>query len=105
MSRLLRRVPACTIPVRMCPRPERRSVVIRACPPLAAVLLALVFAVPAPGAPPAATPPAELAKKLDEIVDGPDYKRASWGVLFVNAKTGEVVYGRNPDAMLAPASV
>ena len=73
---------------------------VRACPPLAAVLFALVFAVPAPAAPPEA-----LAKKLDDIIERPDYKHASWGVLVVDAKTGDTVYARNPDAMLAPASV
>ena len=52
---------------------------VRACPPLAAVLFALVFAVPAPAAPPEA-----LAKKLDDIIERPDYKHASWGVLVVD---------------------
>ncbi len=73
---------------------------VRACPPLATVLLALVVVVPAPAAPPEA-----LAKKIDEVIDGPDYKHASWGVLVVDAKTGKTVYARNPDTMLAPASV
>lgn len=72
---------------------------IRACPPLA-VLLALVVTIPAPAA-----PPEGLSKKLDEIIDGPDYKHASWGILVVNGKTGETVYSRHPDTMLAPASV
>lgn len=67
--------------------------------PLVVLALAVV-AVPAPAAPPDA-----LAKHLDEIVDGPDYKHASWGVLVVDAKTGKTVYARNPDTMLAPASV
>lgn len=47
----------------------------------------------------------DLQKKLDAAIDGPDYKHASWGILVVNAKTGETVYSRNPDAMLMPASV
>lgn len=72
----------------------------RVCPPLAAILLALVFAIPAPAAEPAA-----VSKRLDDVITGPDYKHASWGVLVVSAKTGETVYSRNPDAMLAPASV
>ena len=46
-----------------------------------------------------------LSTLLDEVIDGPDYKHASWGALVVDAKTGAVVYSRNPDAMLAPASV
>ena len=46
-----------------------------------------------------------LSKQLDEVIDGPDYKFATWGVLVVNAKTGETVYERNPEKMFAPASV
>jgi D-alanyl-D-alanine carboxypeptidase/D-alanyl-D-alanine-endopeptidase (penicillin-binding protein 4) len=76
-------------------------VVSRTLPPLAAALLALAAAVPAPAAP----PDGPLAKKLDEVIDGPDYKHASWGVYVVNAASGEPVYARAPDAMLAPASV
>jgi D-alanyl-D-alanine carboxypeptidase/D-alanyl-D-alanine-endopeptidase (penicillin-binding protein 4) len=74
--------------------------VARVCPPLAAALLAVACALPAPAA-----PPAELAAKLDAVLDGPDYKHASWGALVVDAKTGEPAFARNPDAMLAPASV
>ena len=67
--------------------------------PLLAILL--VVSIPTP------TPAADdgLAKRLDEAIDAPDYKHASWGILVVDAKTGETVYSRNPDAMLAPASV
>ncbi len=72
----------------------------RACPPLALVLLAVACAVPAPAA-----PPDSLTKKLEAVIDTPDYKHATWGVLVVDAKTGATVYSRNPDTMLAPASV
>ncbi len=57
-----------------------------------------------PPAPPKAEPDS-LAKRLDAVVTGPDYKHATWGILVVNAATGETVYARNPDTMLAPASV
>ncbi|HEY1187425.1 MAG TPA: D-alanyl-D-alanine carboxypeptidase/D-alanyl-D-alanine-endopeptidase [Gemmata sp.] len=73
---------------------------VRACPPLAVLLLAVLGAVPAPAA-----PPATLSDKIGAVIDGPDYKHATWGVLVVDAKTGATVYSRNPDAMLAPASV
>lgn len=73
---------------------------VRACYSFATILFALVFTVPAPAAPPEA-----LSKKIDDIIDGPDYKHASWGILVVDAKTGETVYSRNPDTVLAPASV
>jgi D-alanyl-D-alanine carboxypeptidase/D-alanyl-D-alanine-endopeptidase (penicillin-binding protein 4) len=59
---------------------------------------------PAPAEQPSTSTP-ELTKQLNAVIDGPDYKHASWGVLVVNAKTGETVYERNPETMLAPASV
>lgn len=68
-------------------------------PLLAAVGL---VAVPVPMAARDAEP---LKKQLDDVIDGPDYKHASWGVLVVDGKSGETVYARNPDMMLAPASV
>jgi D-alanyl-D-alanine carboxypeptidase/D-alanyl-D-alanine-endopeptidase (penicillin-binding protein 4) len=45
-----------------------------------------------------------LAKKLDAVMDGPDYKHSHWGLLAVDAKTGETVYARNPDMLFTPAS-
>jgi D-alanyl-D-alanine carboxypeptidase/D-alanyl-D-alanine-endopeptidase (penicillin-binding protein 4) len=39
------------------------------------------------------------------VLDGPDYRHATWGVLVVDAKTGHTVYERNPEAMVTPASV
>ncbi|VTR93632.1 d-ala-d-ala carboxypeptidase : D-alanyl-D-alanine carboxypeptidase, serine-type, PBP4 family OS=Singulisphaera acidiphila (strain ATCC BAA-1392 / DSM 18658 / VKM B-2454 / MOB10) GN=Sinac_6651 PE=4 SV=1: Peptidase_S13 [Gemmata massiliana] len=74
--------------------------VVRARSPLALVLLALVWIVPA-----AAAPPAALSEKLEAVIEAPDYKHASWGILVADAKTGATVYSRNPDATLAPASV
>ncbi|MFO0805287.1 MAG: D-alanyl-D-alanine carboxypeptidase/D-alanyl-D-alanine-endopeptidase [Gemmataceae bacterium] len=68
-------------------------------PLFAATLVASLPLVPAAAAEP------DLKKTLDELIDGPDYKHASWGIHVVNAKTGETVFSRNPDAMLAPASV
>jgi D-alanyl-D-alanine carboxypeptidase/D-alanyl-D-alanine-endopeptidase (penicillin-binding protein 4) len=68
---------------------------------LAPALFASLCLVPAP----VAAADTDLKKSLDELIDGPDYKHASWGIHVVNAKTGETVFSRNPDAMLAPASV
>jgi D-alanyl-D-alanine carboxypeptidase/D-alanyl-D-alanine-endopeptidase (penicillin-binding protein 4) len=67
----------------------------------ALVLAAVLPLVPAPIR--AAEP--DLKQTLDSLLDGPDYKHASWGVHVVDAKTGKTVFSRNPDAMLAPASV
>ncbi len=46
-----------------------------------------------------------LAKSLEAIVDAPEYQHASWGILVVDAGNGKTVYARNPDMLLAPASV
>lgn len=46
-----------------------------------------------------------LAKKLEALMDGPDYKQASWGVLVLDPKTGKDVYARNADKLFTPASV
>ena len=75
---------------------------VRACYLFAAVLVCGLGSIPAPAAPPSES---ALAKKLDAVIDGPNYKHASWGILVVNAKTGETVFEHNPDTMLAPASV
>lgn len=48
---------------------------------------------------------AELARKLEAVMDAPEYKRAHWGALFVDAKTGETLYARAEHRLLAPASV
>lgn len=72
----------------------RRSLLV-----FAAVSLVALVAVPAPARPDG------LAKLLEEVIDGPDYRHAGWGILVVNAKTGEPVYSRNADQMFAPASV
>jgi D-alanyl-D-alanine carboxypeptidase/D-alanyl-D-alanine-endopeptidase (penicillin-binding protein 4) len=71
---------------------------------LISVVLGVGFvAIPATAEPLAAT--IGLAKQLDSVIDGPDYKHATWAALVVNAKTGETVYERNSEAMIAPASV
>ena len=46
-----------------------------------------------------------LLAAVDELLDGPNYRGARWGVLFVDTATGETIYARNPDAFCTPASV
>jgi D-alanyl-D-alanine carboxypeptidase/D-alanyl-D-alanine-endopeptidase (penicillin-binding protein 4) len=46
-----------------------------------------------------------LADALEEIIDGKDYREAHWGILVADAKTGETLWARNPDKLIAPASV
>ncbi len=53
---------------------------------------------------PAARADDPLAKKLGAVMDGKDYKHARWGALVADAKTGEVLYAREPDKLFTPAS-
>ena len=46
-----------------------------------------------------------LAAKIDALVTAPEYKHARWGLLVVDAQTGETLYARNPDTLFSPASV
>lgn len=46
-----------------------------------------------------------VGKKIEAILDGPEFKRAHWGALVVDAKTGDVVYEKSPDKFFTPASV
>lgn len=77
--------------------------VFRACFLLLAPLALGLVSIPAPAAPPAR--PNGPVKQIDALIDAPDYKHASWGILVVNGKTGDTVYERNPETLLTPASV
>lgn len=46
-----------------------------------------------------------LAKQIEEVIDGPPFKQAHWGVLAVDLKTGDVLYARTPEKLFVPASV
>jgi D-alanyl-D-alanine carboxypeptidase/D-alanyl-D-alanine-endopeptidase (penicillin-binding protein 4) len=47
----------------------------------------------------------DLADRIHEIVNGPDYKKhARWGILVVDASTGEELYKVNADRFFLPAS-
>ncbi len=46
-----------------------------------------------------------LPPKIAAVIDGPDYAHSRWGLLFVDAKSGDVVYAKNPDLFFCPASV
>lgn len=82
---------------------ERRPPVVRASFLFVVLGIGLV-GLPAPADQP--NPPASgLVKQLEAVIDSPDYKHATWGALVVNAKTGDTVFERNPESMLAPASV
>ena len=46
-----------------------------------------------------------LAARVDAITRSEGYHVGHWGILVVDATTGETVYARNPDQMFCPASV
>jgi D-alanyl-D-alanine carboxypeptidase/D-alanyl-D-alanine-endopeptidase (penicillin-binding protein 4) len=46
----------------------------------------------------------DLRAKIEEIIDGPAYKHAHWGILIVDSRTGEPFYERNSDRLFLPAS-
>ncbi len=43
--------------------------------------------------------------RLEQIINGPNYKQAHWGILVVDSQTGETVYEHNADRLFIPASV
>src|SRR5262245_38165849 len=45
-----------------------------------------------------------LADKIEAVIHGPEYRQARWGILVVNAKTGETVYAHNSEKLFLPAS-
>lgn len=47
----------------------------------------------------------ELAAQIERVIHGPDYQQARWGILVVDAKTGQPVYAHQADKLFAPASV
>jgi D-alanyl-D-alanine carboxypeptidase/D-alanyl-D-alanine-endopeptidase (penicillin-binding protein 4) len=52
----------------------------------------------------AAAGKSDLAAKIEAVTNGKDYKQAHWGVLVVDAKTGQTVYEHNADKLFKPAS-
>ncbi len=48
--------------------------------------------------------PVPLGEKLDEIVSGPAFEGATVGVEAVSCASGDVIYSKNPGALLNPAS-
>jgi D-alanyl-D-alanine carboxypeptidase/D-alanyl-D-alanine-endopeptidase (penicillin-binding protein 4) len=46
----------------------------------------------------------QLAGRIAEVINGPDYKHAHWGLLVVDLDSGETVYELNADKLFAPAS-
>ncbi|HXN22303.1 MAG TPA: D-alanyl-D-alanine carboxypeptidase/D-alanyl-D-alanine-endopeptidase [Candidatus Dormibacteraeota bacterium] len=45
-----------------------------------------------------------FAKRVDEILAAQDARKAEWGILIVDQKTGETLYGSNAENYFVPAS-
>jgi len=83
------------------PRPAGRA--LRLAP---AALLALAAAGCAAHARPGRLAPAAraLAAEIDSALSGPEFDRAMWGVVVQSLDNGEVVYRRNAERLMMPAS-
>jgi D-alanyl-D-alanine carboxypeptidase/D-alanyl-D-alanine-endopeptidase (penicillin-binding protein 4) len=46
----------------------------------------------------------DLKKRIDAVMNRPEYKQAHWGVLVVDAKSGKTVYEHNAEKLFTPAS-
>jgi D-alanyl-D-alanine carboxypeptidase/D-alanyl-D-alanine-endopeptidase (penicillin-binding protein 4) len=46
-----------------------------------------------------------LSQRIGEIIHGPNYRHARWGILVVDSKTGQEIYSHNADMLCVPASV
>lgn len=46
-----------------------------------------------------------LPQTVQQVVNAPEYKHSLWGILVVDAETGETLHEQNADKLFAPASV
>ena len=68
------------------------------------VLMAALASAQEAAAPAAARPTAPLARRIDAILDQPAFAPAFWGVEVRDLKSGRVLYARNAEKNLKPAS-
>jgi D-alanyl-D-alanine carboxypeptidase/D-alanyl-D-alanine-endopeptidase (penicillin-binding protein 4) len=54
--------------------------------------------------PPSAYAGNDLATQIEAVTNGADYRHAHWGILIIDAETGETLYAQNPDQLFLPAS-
>ena len=47
----------------------------------------------------------QVQQRLNNVINGPNYQQATWAMLVIDSKTGEVVFEHNADRMVLPASV
>jgi D-alanyl-D-alanine carboxypeptidase/D-alanyl-D-alanine-endopeptidase (penicillin-binding protein 4) len=72
--------------------------------PLILFVLALVI-VPLAPVPLVAGAIDRWSARIDQVINGPDYRQAHWGILVVDSQTGETVYAHNAERLFLPASV
>jgi D-alanyl-D-alanine carboxypeptidase/D-alanyl-D-alanine-endopeptidase (penicillin-binding protein 4) len=46
----------------------------------------------------------DLAKRIETIIDAPEFRHAHWGLLLVDMESGDTLYERSADKLFAPAS-
>jgi D-alanyl-D-alanine carboxypeptidase/D-alanyl-D-alanine-endopeptidase (penicillin-binding protein 4) len=46
----------------------------------------------------------DLATRIEAVINRPEYRQARWGILILDAQSGETVYGHDPDKLFFPAS-
>lgn len=51
-----------------------------------------------------ARPEPSLASRIGNVIEGPNYRQARWGILVVDAATGKSVYEHDADRLFIPAS-
>lgn len=45
-----------------------------------------------------------LSGRIESVVDAPEFKHASWGLLIADQDSGDTLYERHPDKLFVPAS-
>ena len=73
-------------------------------PRLQAVLIGWLVFAPAISVAQPAKSGNDLTAKIDEVISGPAYQQASWGILVVDGETGKPVYEHDADRLFLPAS-
>src|SRR5881394_3373995 len=46
-----------------------------------------------------------LESRVEAVLNAPGYQTAHWGILVVDAKSGQTIYQRNAEHLFCPASV
>jgi D-alanyl-D-alanine carboxypeptidase/D-alanyl-D-alanine-endopeptidase (penicillin-binding protein 4) len=47
----------------------------------------------------------QLQQRINQVINGPNYRQSTWAILVIDAKTGDIVFEHNADTMILPASV